>query len=208
MGFDSGILLDETHPMWSFKPNYVDWLDRWKQKHNPKMWLANSCVWYSQIITKKLGTKRFSEYTKSFDYGNKDTSGDRDMKNGLTNSWLSSSLNISPREQINFLELLVANKLPVSLYAQEKTKAIMYQETLVNGWKLYGKTGNGLQLNADGNKIQDKQVGWFVGFVCKDKKVITFAYLIADDKKQDSYASLRAKGKLKDAIVSVIESII
>lgn len=45
MGFDSGILVDETHPTWDFKPVYVNWLDRWKQPHNPKLWLANSCVW-------------------------------------------------------------------------------------------------------------------------------------------------------------------
>ena len=49
MGFDSGILLDDTHPTCDFKPGYVDCLERWKQPHNPKMWLANSCVWYSQM---------------------------------------------------------------------------------------------------------------------------------------------------------------
>ena len=74
MGFDSGILVDETHPTWDFKSGYVDWLERWKQPHNPKLWLANSCVWYSQIITQKLGMKRFTEYTKLLNYGNQDTS--------------------------------------------------------------------------------------------------------------------------------------
>lgn len=204
MGFDSGILIDETHPTWDFKSGYVDWLERWKQPHNPKMWLANSCVWYSQVITKKLGEKQFSDYTRRFAYGNQDTSGDKGMNNGLTNCWLSSSLEISPKEQINFLNKLVTNTLPVSLHAQEKTKNIMYQETLPSGWELYGKTGNGSQLDADGNKIKDRQVGWFVGFVRKGEKVITFVQLIADEDKQDTYASQRAKAALKDRINHVL----
>jgi beta-lactamase class D len=204
MGFDSGILVDETHPTWDFKSGYVDWLERWKQPHNPKLWLANSCVWYSQIITQKLGIKRFTEYTKLLNYGNQDTSGDKGMNNGLTNCWLSSSLSISPQEQINFLNQLVVNKLPVSIDAQEKTKNIMCQETLPSGWELYGKTGNGSQLDADGNKIKDRQVGWFVGFVRKGEKIITFVQLVADEDKQDTYASQRAKAALKDRISNVL----
>ena len=200
MGFDSGILIDETHPSWAFKPGYVDWLEQWKQPHNPKLWLSNSCVWYSQVITKKLGEKQFSDYTHRFAYGNQDTSGDKGMNNGLTNCWLSSSLTISPKEQINFLNKLVTNTLPVSVDAQEKTKNNMYQETLPSGWELYGKTGNGYQLGADGNKIKDRQVGWFVGFVRKGEKVLTFVQLIADEDKQATFASWRAKAALKDRI--------
>ena len=71
------------------------------------------------------------------------------MNNGLTNCWLSSSLSISPQEQINFLNQLVVNKLSVSIVAQEKTKNIMYQEPLPGGCELYGKTGNSSQLDAD-----------------------------------------------------------
>lgn len=205
MGFDSGILIDESHPTWNFKRGYTNWLDCWRQPHNPKLWFVNSCVWYSQVITQKLKMGPFTEYTQRFNYGNQDTSGDKGMNNGLTHCWLSSSLRISPQEQIAFLNKLSANKLPVSMDAQLKTKAIMYQEVLPNGWKLFGKTGNGPQIDADGNKIQDRQVGWFVGFVRKGKRVITFVYLIADDKKQDSYASVRAKTALKKSIVRVVE---
>lgn len=204
MGFDTGILIDETNPMWDFDPSYVDWLDRWKQPHGPKLWFSNSCVWYSQLITRKLGMKRFKRYTKCFNYGNQNTSGDSGMNNGLTNCWLSSSLSISPKEQIDFLNKLIANKLPVSINGQSKTKNLMYQEVLPSGWDLYGKTGSGLQVDADGRKIKDRQVGWFIGFVCKDKRIITFAYLIVDEDKKDTYASLRAKASLKDRIGSIL----
>lgn len=204
MGFDTGILIDETHPTWDFKPDYVDWLDRWKQPHNPKLWLANSCVWFSQIVTKKLGANIFSEYVRKFNYGNNDVSGDITLANGLTDSWLSSSLAISPREQINFINQLNANQLDVSLEAHTKTKNIMYLERLPDGWELYGKTGNGSQLDANGKKIKDRQIGWFVGFVKKNNIVITFVQLIADESKQETYASLRAKEKLKNNLEKMI----
>ena len=74
MGFDAVILVDEQHPTWDFKSGYVDWLDRWKQPHNLKTWFDNSCVWYSQVITKTLGAK-FSNYLHRLAYGNKDVSG-------------------------------------------------------------------------------------------------------------------------------------
>lgn len=126
------------------------------------------------------------------------------MNNGITNCWLSSSLAISSKEQIHFLNKLVTNTLPVCVDAQEITKNIMYQETLPSGWELYGKTGNGSQLDAVGNKIKDRQIGWFVGFVRKGEKIITFAQLIADEDKQDTYASQRAKAALKDRINHVL----
>lgn len=203
MGFDSGILIDETHPTWDFKPGYVDWRHQWRQPHNPQLWFQNSCVWYSQIVTGKLGMEKFAKYTQSFDYGNSDISGDKGMNNGLTNSWLSSSLTISAQEQLNFITKLVTNKLPVSVYAHNKTKNIMYQKMLDDGWQLYGKTGNCSQLPPE----KEKQVGWFVGFVKKENEFIPFVELIADDEKQDSFASIRAKKKLEENITSVIKQL-
>lgn len=54
IGFDSGILFDEMHPVWPFKEGYVDWLEVWKQDQSPKSWMKKSCVWYSQVLTKKI----------------------------------------------------------------------------------------------------------------------------------------------------------
>lgn len=39
IGFDSGILVDEMHPVWPFKEGYVDWRDVWKQDQTPKSWM-------------------------------------------------------------------------------------------------------------------------------------------------------------------------
>ena len=105
IGFDSGILADEMHPVWPFKEGYVDWRDAWKQDQTPKSWMKESCVWYSQVLTKKLGMKKFQDYVTKFDYGNKDLSGDKEQNNGLTNAWLSSSLqNFKRRASCLFTE--------------------------------------------------------------------------------------------------------
>jgi beta-lactamase class D len=119
-----------------------------------------------------MGIKRFSEYMKSFDYGNQDITGDSGKNNGLTHCWLSSSLKISPTEQLVFMNKLVENNLPVSLYAHEKTKSIMYQENLIKGCKTYGKTGNCFQKDLNENRLSDKQIGWLVGFVRKGERYI------------------------------------
>jgi beta-lactamase class D len=104
IGFDSEIFIDEANPVWKFKKGYADKLDVWKQDQTPQSWMKYSCIWYSQVMTKELGMKKFQKYVNQFDYGNKDLSGDYAQNNGLTNSWLSSSLEISSNEQIAFLE--------------------------------------------------------------------------------------------------------
>ncbi|MDZ5762648.1 Class D beta-lactamase N-terminal domain protein [Candidatus Cyrtobacter comes] len=72
IGFDSGILVDETNPVWPFKEEYVDWSDAWKQDQTPQSWMKESCVWYSQVLTKRLGMEKFQDYVTKFVYGNQD----------------------------------------------------------------------------------------------------------------------------------------
>ncbi len=98
MGYDVGILKDEVHPQWPFKPEYEAFLESWKDSQNPTTWMKNSCVWYSQVLSPKLGMKKFHDYVKKFNYGNQDVAGDKGQNNGLTHAWLSSSLEISPEE--------------------------------------------------------------------------------------------------------------
>jgi len=109
MGYNEGLLVDENNPELPFKQGYTDLVETWKQPQNPNTWMKNSCVWYSQVLTQKLGEKKFKKYVKNFDYGNEDVSGDKAKDNGLTNAWLSSSLQISPQEQIKFLNKLSEN---------------------------------------------------------------------------------------------------
>lgn len=195
IGFDSGILVDEIHPVWPFKEGYVDWLEAWKQDQTPTSWMKKSCVWYSQVLTERLGMEKFQDYVTKFSYGNQDLSGDKEQNNGLTHAWiLSSSLKISPEEQTVFLQKVVDRTLPISKASYDKTKKIMFIQEMAGGWKLYGKTGNGLLRDKNGNKT-DLQHGWFVGYIEKGNRRIVFASHITDDEKQNVFASFRARNE-------------
>jgi len=183
MGFDAGILETKDSPRWPFKEeyekNFQSWYTRekgleynWVQDHTPMTFMKNSVVWFSHQITQRLGKEKFQAYINKLNYGNKDVSGTPGKDDGLLNSWLGTSLEISPLEQVEFLEKLVAHELGVSKSAQEKTMEIMDREEEWNGWKLYGKTGGGHGDN-----------GWFIGWVEKDGKRVIFAqYLDRTDK--------------------------
>lgn len=206
MGYNERLLIDATHPEFPFKRGYADAIDRWRQSHNPTTWMQSSCVWYSQIITQHLGIEKFGTYVTLFNYGNQDISGDEGHNNGLTHSWLSSSLQISPKEQLAFLRKLLNNELPVSLEAQEMTKKILFMEDLPGGWKLYGKTGSGNLLNPDGTRNKDHQIGWFIGWIEKGTQTIIFVYYIEDERSQGISAGQQAKEIAKRKLMALIEA--
>lgn len=206
IGYDSGILQDELHPEWPFEERYLAVLDVHKHSQNPTTWIKNSAVWYSQVLTQKLGMNKFKAYIKNFHYGNENLVGDKGKNNGLTHAWLSSSLEISPLEQAEFLNKLLNCKLPISAKACDMTKRILFIEDLPDGWKLYGKTGSGDLLNAQRQKTEI-QHGWFIGWIEKDNRKIIFTHHIVDDVPQDTFAGPRARQKTKERLLKLIEQL-
>ena len=198
IGFDSGILKSESNPSWSLPKGTDPYINICKGDHNPRTWMRDSCLWYSKILTSKLGMKKFDNYVTKFSYGN------MDLSRGLTEAWVSSSLKISPDEQTEFLQKIVDHKLSLSHKSYEKTKKIMFIQELGGGWMLYGKTGNGNQVNKEDKKI-DLQQGWFVGYIEKGKRIVVFASHIADSEKQSSFASMRAKNEALLKLWNIIE---
>jgi beta-lactamase class D OXA-29 len=193
IGFDSGILKSGSKPSWSLPEGTDPYINVCKGDHNPRTWMRDSCIWYSRILTTKLGMRKFQNYVTKFSYGNMNLAG------GLTNAWISSSLKISPEEQTEFLQKIVDHKLPVSQASYDKTKKIMFIQEMAGGWKLYGKTGNGKQIDKDGNKT-DMQHGWFVGYIEKENRRIVFASHMADFEGQNTFASFRARN---DALIKL-----
>lgn len=210
IGFDSNILENPSQPTWPYQDEYHAKLSICQSPHNPTTWMQHSCVWFSQVLTTKLGMTKFKQYINDFNYGNKDLSGDIGLNNGLTHAWLSSSLKILPIEQLEFLTKLLTDKLRVSTQAHAWTRKILFVEELPNQWKLYGKTGTGHPQNEDGTLNEERQFGWFIGWVeKKDYDPLIFVYVIHDDHKEEKYAGPRAKeairhmfleGKLRDKL--------
>lgn len=202
MGFDAGILSSADAPKWPFRDGYADWNPKWRQSTTPASWMRDSVVWYSQRITEQLGMERFSQYVTAFDYGNQDVSGDPGKGNGLTRSWLSSSLQISPREQVTFLTKLINGDLPVSVAAITQTKGLMGYGVHGNGWQVFGKTGAGTPFGADGQLQKEQQFGWYVGWAEKDDDRIVFARLMRLPDPQGTTAGILARDGLIKELTS------
>lgn len=188
MGFDSGILIDKDSPKWTFKKEYEKNLPNWYTpeigeklgwfgEHTPATYMDKSVIWFSHLITQRLGKEKFQAYVNKLKYGNKDLSGTAGQNDGLFMSWLETSLKISPREQVEFLEKMLMGKLNLSEQAQKKTTEIMLMRNKDgspiewNGWRLYGKTGGGTRC-----------IRWLVGWIEKGEDKIIFAQYIGVTK--------------------------
>lgn len=202
MGYDAGILTDTKTPEMPFRKGYVDWRPQWRHVQTPESWMRESVVWYSQRITERLGKDRFTAYVAAFGYGNEDVSGDPGKDNGLTRSWLSSSLQISPKEQVAFLLKLVNRELPVSEKAYEMTARLSDHGTRPSGWHVHGKTGAGLPVRADGSKVRGTPYGWFVGWAERDGRTVVFARLVKDSERRATPPGFRARDSVLEALFS------
>jgi beta-lactamase class D len=194
MGFDSGFLKDEHAPALPFRDGYPAWGgEAWKQPTDPTRWLQYSVVWYSQQVTHALGEAKLHDYATRFAYGNADLSGDPGKHNGLDRSWISSSLQISPREQVGFLRKLVTRTLPISPRATDMTLGVVEETKLPSGWVVKGKTGMAYPRKSDRSFDEAHPWGWFVGWATKENQIYVFARLIQDDAKTEGTAGVRCR---------------
>jgi bla regulator protein BlaR1 len=196
MGYDSGILSDEHAPRLPFQAGYTAWNPSWRKATDPTSWIRNSVLWYAQQVTSRLGAARFQRYIMSFDYGNHDVSGDPGKDNGLALSWVSSSLKISPVEQVAFLRNVVNRNLPLTARAYDMTFRIMQPETLENGWVIRGKTGTAAPVLPDGRDDAAHQYGWYVGWATKGQRTVVFARMALDRRQKGA-----AGGRVKQAFL-------
>lgn len=199
MGYDSGFLADSEAPRLPFKKGYAAWGGKeWTHATTPKRWMKYSVVWYSQEITRALGIKTLAGYTQKFGYGNSDWTGDAGKNNALERAWISSSLKISPAEQVAFLQKLVTRTLPVSAAAMQQTDAIVERWSSA-GWIVAGKTGSAFPRNKDGSFNRARGWGWFVGWAERDGQRYVFARLDQDTERHSKSGGLRARDAFLDA---------
>lgn len=197
IGYDAGILSNEHRPTWDYKPEF-NAVKRDQKAVDPVIWERDSIIWFSREITRQLGAEKFAAYVSQFDYGNKDVSGNPGKADGLTHSWVNSSLKITPVEQVDFLRKLLARKLPVSAKAYDMTAAII-PTFQAGGWTVQGKTGSTRLANEAGKTGDKRSLGWFVGWANKDGRQIVFARLVADATRSDVPKGLKTRATfLKD----------
>ncbi len=209
IGYDSGYLTDLDLPELPFKADYPAALPSHKHETSPTYWMKNSVVWYSQLLTEWLGIKRFNHYVEAFDYGNKDLSGDTGKHNGLTRAWLSSSLKISPLQQLSFLQKLLNRELPVKEPAYQYTETLLKQEQSKDTEydEVYGKTGSVTSpVDKNGLILEGRQFGWFIGWAQKNDNKYIFVNIVNEPKIEGVYPSQKAKKEILDKLAVVTKS--
>ncbi len=203
MGYDAGLLASPDEPAWPYKARYeaVRAID--KETTTPRRWLRESVLWFSRVLVAELGAERFAQYVRGFGYGNADVSGDPGAGNGMTHSWLNSSLQITPNEQLGFVRRFLTGELPVGRSALEQTVTAM-PHFAASDWDVQGKTGTGYIKEADGKRGK-RQFGWFVGWASKGDRVLAFAYLQKNSKAGGSALGLRTRDDLLERWAGLVE---
>ena len=207
MGYDAGFLNSEHDPVLKYRKGDPDWRASWLTDTDPQKWIRDSVVWYSQRVTAALGAQRFQHDATAFHYGNEDVSGDPKKHDGLKWAWIDSSLQVSPREQLDFLERVVRRELRVKPIAYEMTSRITTIAGEHGGWEIHGKTGTGFPQPADGRSDHAHGYGWFVGWATKGDRTLVFVRQTQDAALQDGPAGLRARDAFLPGLPTLLESL-
>ncbi|RYE08003.1 MAG: class D beta-lactamase [Hyphomicrobiales bacterium] len=195
IGFEAGILADPEHPAWPYKKSYEALRAVDRETTTPRRWLTESVIWFSRQLVAELGEERFAAAVRELRYGNGDVGGDAGANNGMTHSWLNSSLQITPLEHAGFIRRMLLGELAVSREAVEHTIASLPRFEGGAGWQIIGKTGTGYVREANG-RLGKRQFGWFVGFGQREGRTLVFAYLSEDEKPGQSAAGPRTRDDL------------
>ncbi len=206
MGYDAGLLQSATAPVLETAPGLADWNAAWRGPQTPQSWMRLSVVWFSQVLTRRLGAERFAAYVHDFRYGNESVGGVTGAPDALTSAWLASSLAISPREQVDFLRRMLGGQLPVSAQAVTKTIALLKQDEAPAGWSLFGKTGSGSARRPDGTVDAHRPMGWFVGWAEKGGRTLIFARFTGLDMPSAEPLGLVARRQALVALEPVLRA--
>ncbi|MCX6256966.1 MAG: class D beta-lactamase [Bacteroidia bacterium] len=175
IGLETGIIKDENFIIhWD---GVIRQNPAWNHDQDLKTAFKNSTVWYYQELARRVGGQKMKYWLDRVNYGNADTTG------GTDKFWLSGGLRITPSQQIDFLIRLHLNKLPFSQRTMDIVKKIMISKDTL-GYIMRAKTGMAEQEN--------KEIGWYVGYIETSDNVYYFANCIqSTDKNNIDFAQAR-----------------
>ncbi|MBW8309412.1 MAG: hypothetical protein K0M45_07255 [Candidatus Paracaedibacteraceae bacterium] len=208
IAINEGKVINEAEPVLAYKDGYEATRDILKQDHNPRSWMQNSCLWYTQLLVEDMGKDRIARYLKEFNYGNQDLLHYK-IADQLPRFWLSSSLKISPLEHLNFLEDLMNSKFQfLGEEVLDLIRKIIWIEELVPGWDLYGKGGAGNKRHLDGREDENGKYGWFIGWLQERKQAgrkIFFVRYRNEYLPGLLYPSIIAREEVKEELKRLLE---
>lgn len=150
IALETGIAPDENLRMeWD---SVVRQVPAWNQAHTMKSAFKVSCVPYYQEIARRIGPVKMQEWVNKLQFGHMDI-----RKETMDNFWLKGKSEITPYQELNFIERLVKNELPIKPSTAHKMRDLMLIASDSSGLEMRGKTGWGI--------VGDQNIGWFVGYV-------------------------------------------
>lgn len=166
---------------------------RWNQDTHMAQAFRYSTVWFYVEMSRRIPRATYARYLRRSDYGNGKIYDDRDY-----DFWNHGSFAVSPREQINLLRRLQADRLPFAPQTQRIVREIMVEEKTTT-YTLRAKTG----WSSEGGHN-----GWYVGYLTLPDNVIYFATRLRQPlgqetpgfgpcRKEITRAVLRERGYLK-----------
>lgn len=148
----------------------IHWKEEWNKDITFEEAFKESCVWYYEKIMDSLDKEYVQNTLNDLNYGNRDISAWNE--DGHNTYWISSSLKISPMEQVKVLETIFEEKSSFEPKDINLVKDFMLVESNEN-YSVYGKTGSAKDTNA-----------WFTGFIEKNHKKTYFAVRIDDENQK------------------------
>ncbi len=122
IALETSVATDADHPTFKWDGVVRD-IEEWNHDHTLRTAIKASVVPVYQEIARQIGPERMQRYVEAFDYGNHDIGGAT-----IDAFWLEGDLRITALQQIEFLEKLYKEELPVSKRSMEIVKDIMLLE--------------------------------------------------------------------------------
>ncbi|NOQ73104.1 MAG: class D beta-lactamase [Crocinitomix sp.] len=174
IALETGVVSDENFIIkWDSLERQVS---SWNQDTDLSMAYTNSTVWYYQEVARQIGANDMQLWLNKLDYGNKNIGKEIDQ------FWLNGDLEVSPMQQINFLERILNRELDIADRTYEILDNIMTYDS-TNTYEIKGKTGWGV--------VADKDIGWFIGWIETDKKKYIFVNCIQSTGANDQFVKAR-----------------
>jgi beta-lactamase class D len=209
LGFEAGFLRNEREPVLN-PPEPVAGVappsGPAAAPQTPQGWVRHQVDWYGAAVARAVGRERLAAALHAFLYGNENLSGDPGIPDAFARSWLSSSLAISPREQVDFLRKMLNGELPVPADAVGRTAALLRQPETPAGYDLYGVSGTGHLRLADAALDRSRPLGWFVGWAEKEGRTFVFVRFMSLDIPADEPLGARARRQTLGALAPVLQA--
>uniref|UniRef100_UPI0030CD3009 OXA-62 family carbapenem-hydrolyzing class D beta-lactamase OXA-1228 n=1 Tax=Pandoraea sputorum TaxID=93222 RepID=UPI0030CD3009 len=174
LALESGALDNERETIpWDGKPRRIK---AWNAELNLRDAFRVSCYPCYQVVSHKIPRAYAQAKLDAVGYGNRTIGRVNDTY------WVDDSLQISAREQVDFLQRLARGTLPFSARSQDIVRQISIVEANAD-YVLHGKTGWFVDKKPD--------IGWWVGWLERDGNLTMIALNI--DMNGDADGPKRAR---------------